>query len=162
MSNIEFSKWTRWNDRTSLEGLKYPGVYSLAISNKDLSSQEFNFIEEICYFGMTNSKKGLQGRLYQFNNAIQGKDGHGGGDRFKFKHSCYKTLVGELYVSVRPFICDVNSYNPKDLLIMGEVSRFEYECFAKYVEKFGYMPEFNDMNRSQKARRDPKITIHKN
>jgi len=27
---------------------------------------------------------------------------------------------------------------------MGEIAKFEYDCMAIYVEKFGHLPEFND------------------
>jgi hypothetical protein len=27
---------------------------------------------------------------------------------------------------------------------MGEVARFEYVCFAHFVERFGRLPEFNN------------------
>jgi hypothetical protein len=34
--------------------------------------------------------------------------------------------------------------DPKNLRIMGEVVRHEYECIALFVENFGRLPEFND------------------
>ncbi len=55
----------RWEDRNSLRGIKYPGVYCIAISETDLSNQEFEFISAITYVGMTNSKTGFKGRLKQ-------------------------------------------------------------------------------------------------
>jgi hypothetical protein len=33
---------------------------------------------------------------------------------------------------------------------MGEVAKYEYECFALFAEKFGHLPEFNDKKRSPK------------
>ena len=99
---------------------------------------------------MTNSQAGLKGRLKQFDNTIVGKSGHGGADRFRFKHQNYQELVDQLFVSVCSFECDVKSNKPEDFRIMGDVAKFEYECFATYVEKFGKMPEFNDKKLSPK------------
>jgi len=145
-----FSKWTKWNDRDSLNGIKFPGIYCIAISEIDFSEQDFVWISNITYVGMTNSKTGLKGRLKQFDNTIIGKTGHGGADRFRFKHQNYQDLTDKLYVSVCPFECDVESNNPKDLRVMGEVAKFEYDCFAEYAEKFGELPEFNDKKKSPK------------
>jgi len=44
----------------------------------------------------------------------------------------------------------VKSNTPKDLRIMGHVAKFEYDCFAIYVEKFGKLPEFNNKRESPK------------
>ncbi len=150
MTNKVFSQWTNWKNRNSLNGIKYPGVYCIAISEIDLSKQNFEWISEITYIGMTNSKAGLKGRLKQFDNTIIGKTGHGGADRFRFKYKDYQDLADKLYVSVCSFECDVKSNNPKDLRIMGEVARFEYECFATFVEEFGELPKFNNKSKSPK------------
>lgn len=145
-----FSKWTKWGNRTSLKGLNYSGVYCLAISDKDLTNEDFDWIGEIRYVGMTNARTGLKGRLTQFDNTIKGKSGHGGADRFLFKHQNYQELIAKLFVSVSYFECDVKSNNPKDLLIMGEVAKFEYVCFAEYAKRFNRLPEFNDKPNSPK------------
>jgi hypothetical protein len=150
MISYKFSNWISWNKRNELSKLKYPGVYCLAVSTQDLSSMEFHWISEIKYIGMTNSQGGLKIRLKQFNNTIFSKKGHGGGDRFLYKHRNYSDLVKKLYVSILPFECNVRSNKPYDLRMMGEVAKYEYECFAKYVEKFGRLPEFNDKKRSPK------------
>lgn len=150
MVDKNFSQWIKWKDRNSLSGIIYPGIYCIAISETDLSEQDFEWISKITYVGMTNSKEGLRGRLKQFDNTIIGKTGHGGADRFRLKYENYKDLVDKLYVSVCSFECDVKSNAPKDLRIMGEVAKLEYDCFAGYVEKFGKLPEFNDKKKSPK------------
>lgn len=150
MKDKAFSKWTKWNDRDSLNGIKFPGIYCIAISELDLSEQDFVWISMITYVGMTNSKAGLKGRLKQFDNTIIGKTGHGGADRFRFKYENYQDLTDKLYVSVCFFECDVKSNAPKDLRVMGEIAKFEYDCFAEYVAKFGELPEFNDKKKSPK------------
>jgi hypothetical protein len=38
---------------------------------------------------------------------------------------------------------------PIDLLSMGEVAKEEYVCFAKYVEKYGKLPRFNEIRNNR-------------
>lgn len=57
-----------------------------------------------------------------------------------------------MYVSVQIFVCDVTSNDSKNIKMMGEVTKHEYTCFAKYVEEFQSLPEFNNKN-SQKFSR---------
>lgn len=150
MYENRFTKWMRWADRDSAEDIKYPGIYICAIADEDLSATDFSWTKNIVYVGMTNSLKGLKGRLKQFDNTIIGKKGHGGADRVRYKHPNYEKLVSNLYVAVAPFKCDVKRCRVKDLLVMGEVAKFEYDCIAHFKELFGQLPEFNDQKRSPK------------
>lgn len=150
MVEHKFTNWKKWENRDSLPEIEYPGIYCIALSESDLSEQDFTWIREIKYVGMTNSRAGLKGRLKQFNSTINGKTRHGGADRFIYKYHEQQDFVNRLFVSVRPFKCDVKSNNPRDLRTMGEVAKFEYECFATYVEKFNCLPEFNDKAKSPK------------
>jgi hypothetical protein len=68
--------------------------------------------------------------------------------RFKFRN--YDQLIQNLYVAVVPFKCDTTSNKPKDLRKMGDVAKFEYSCFAHFVERFGELPEFNNKRDSPK------------
>ena len=149
--NQSFSNWVRWLERDKLgKTLKYPGIYAIASSHKDIASFPFVWCEEIFYIGMTNSKGGLKSRLQQFENTIKGKVGHGGAERVRFKHSDYNSLVSKLFVSVSHTECDVLSHTPSDLRLMGQVAQEEYECFAVFAEKFNRLPEFNDKKKSLK------------
>lgn len=150
MYESKFTKWSAWVNRDDLQGISYPGVYAIRISSKNISGRNFSWHREIVYVGMTNGVSGLKGRLKAFDNTINGKKGHGGADRFRYKHQNYKTLVKKLFVSVAPFKGDVTSNLPKDLLLMGDVAKFEYQCFAQYVEKYGGLPEFNDKKEAMK------------
>lgn len=145
-----FSKWEKWANKTNLKNIDFPGVYIIALCDTNIEGDNFSWREDIIYIGMTNSKKGLKGRLKQFENTINGKSGHGGAQRVIFKFRNIDNLKMKLYVSVCHFECDVNSNKPKDLLIMGDVAKFEYVCFAKYVEIFKRLPEFNDKELSPK------------
>ncbi len=145
-----FSKWVSWTERNKLNGIKYPGVYALAVSEIDLSNKKYSLRKEIEYFGMTNSVGGLKSRLKQFDNTIIGKSGHGGAERFLFKYKNYNILSKKIFVSICPVECNVKSNNPKDLLKMGEVAWLEYFCFAQYAKRFKKLPKFNDKKVSPK------------
>ena len=148
MFEERFSKWIKWIDRDSAIGINYPGIYVCSVSKKDISGNRFSWIPEIIYIGMTNSKSGLKGRLKQFDNTIIGKKGHGGADRVRYKYQNYQELIENLYVVMAPFKCNVESNQPHDLRVMGEVAKFEYDCFANFVEVFGELPEFNNKQQS--------------
>lgn len=142
----KFSHWIQWKDRRALRGLNYPGVYALAVSKADISGTKFNWNRTIKYFGVTTAGGGLKARLNQFDNTIKGKEGHGGGERFRYEYRNYDELTDQLFVSVCPVKCDINADmpKPKDLLKMGEAVYLEYYCFAKYARLFGTLPKFNN------------------
>ena len=146
----KFSKWERWEERHSIPNLFLPGIYAIAYSDQDISGKAFSWRPEIIYFGMTNSRGGLRSRLRQFKNTIMGKRGHGGAHRVRYKYPKYLKLVRKLFVSVYSYKCNVQSNAPSDLLIMGAVAKHEYVCLARFVERFGRLPEFNDKKRSPK------------
>jgi len=151
---MNFSIWTHWQDRNQSDNIKYPGVYVLSYTRNNIFGKRFDWMEDIIYIGMTNSKGGLKSRLQQFENTIARKaKQHGGAERVIYKHSNYNKLVSNLYVSARPFMCDVTSSGVKDLLVMGKVAEFEYICFAEYVKRFKCLPEFNDKKRSPKRKK---------
>lgn len=139
-----FSKWTKWSDRDYLEGIKFPGVYCIAVSEKDISDTPFDWIKDICYIGMTYT--GLRGRLSQFNNTINDKLSHGGADRFKYAYHDYDKVVDKLYVSVKYFVYNVKEVTPENLIFKGEILKHEYVCFAQYMEKHNELPRFNRMD----------------
>ena len=151
-----FSHWVSWNDRGNLKNIRYPGVYVIAISRSHIAGLPFSWTRTIKYVGMTCSPSGIKGRLRQFDNTIIGKRGHGGADRFIYKHSDQTALKKKLYVSVVPFECDAAAAKPADLRTLGEVVKFEYLCLAEYRELFGKLPEFNRRTspKASRARRE--------
>jgi hypothetical protein len=154
---LQFSSWKKWKDRNSFgECLKYPGVYSLAISEHDLTGNDFSLISEIVYIGMTNSMGGLKSRLQQFDNTLHKKQGHGGAQRVisNYPDYDYETLFSRLFVSILPIECNVNpaTYTPGDLRKMGLVADLEYECFARYLEEYHKLPIYNDKKKSPKTK----------
>lgn len=145
----KFTNWIKWEDRNRLDGLKYPGIYCIAVSNKSLT--KFSFIPELEYIGMTNSKGGLKSRLMQFDSTIKKKrTNHGGADRFLYQYENYDEVKDNLYVATRSFKCNNKNPLPKDLRIMGEVTKCEYDCWAIYIENNGRYPKFNDIKTAPK------------
>jgi hypothetical protein len=156
MAEEKFTNWVKFSNRRELEqsGWVYPGVYAIAYSKNDISDTPFSLLEDIAYFGMTNSKGGLKGRLNQFNGTINLKQkSHGGADRFIFNLSKEDQLWKEkLYVSIMVFrFCDVESNRCHDLITMGDIAKKEYVCLAEYVKKFNKLPRFNDKKNSPKS-----------
>ncbi len=101
---------------------------------------------------MTNSVGGLGSRLNQFDRTIKTPDGtgHGGAMRVRFKHNDYTTLTRKLFVAISYTKCSPKQRTPKDLLLMGNVAKQEYECLAEYRKLFPKEPEFNDMEAPKK------------
>jgi hypothetical protein len=153
---MNFSNWYKFDQRQAIENGQYPGIYALAISSSDLSGKPFALIKEIEYFGMTNSKAGLRGRLTQFNNTLRDIPGlgHGGAERFRYDHEDGDALAKMLYVALCPFKCDVSSTARIDLETMGDVARAEYVALANYAERFGRLPRYNDKKNSPKRARN--------
>lgn len=152
MIEPKFSRWISWKNRQRLTGLEYPGVYAIALSSVDLSDNEYDWVKNIIYFGMTNSRGGLRARLKQFDNTIFGKEGHGGAERVRYEHRNYNDLTEKLYVSVSPVVCNTKESTPDDFLKMGEVSYMEYYCFARYQRLHGSLPQFNDKKNAPKLK----------
>jgi hypothetical protein len=149
MEELNFFKWVRYVNKRELvkSGWSCPGVYAIAYSNNNIDGKDFDYIKEIIYFGMSNSKRGLQGRLDQFYSTIEGKNHmHSGADRIRnILDKEDRDWKKKIYISLMPCIyCDVNSYSPMDLVFMGDIAKQEYVCFAKYVERYNEMPRFNN------------------
>jgi hypothetical protein len=145
----DFSKWVHIKNKDNLlyAGHSCPGIYAIAYSNTNLHEVEFDYIEEIIYFGMSISQKGLQGRLYQFFSTINGKSKqHSGAKRMCCELNNKDVNWKEkIYISLKPFIhCSTNIISPLGLLHMGDVVKEEYNCFSKYFEKFNKLPHFNE------------------
>ena len=144
-----FTNWVKWEDRNTLVGINYPGIYCIAVSRKSLNT--FSFIPELEYIGMTNSKGGLKSRLRQFDDTIKMKrTNHGGADRFLYQYENYEEVKDNIYVAICSFECDTKNPTPKDLRVMGEVAKCEYDCWAIYIENNGRYPKFNDMSNAPK------------
>jgi hypothetical protein len=142
--DLVFSDWYPWDDRKSIKNSKYPGIYMIAISDKDLSGEQPQY-EEVSYIGMTNSHKGLQGRWYQFYQSVRGKSGHSGGNTVYKELGHYDTWPETLFVCALPVICNPVSPVENDLIEMGKVAFLEYDAFAAFFKAIPDLkkPRFN-------------------
>lgn len=132
---LEFGLWSKWEDRTSIEGARYPGVYALAMADEDLAGKPVQYTE-IQYIGMSNSLGGLKGRWSQFNKAIHGDSGrHSGGDSAFRDLGPYPNWQKKLFVAAFPVQCEPKEVNPENLRKMGLVTYLEYEAFAQFCER---------------------------
>ena len=148
----KFSKWVQWSERNKLNDISSPGIYFIAIDEKkDLISKAFQYDKKIIYIGMSNSMKGLKGRLKKFDSTIHGGRGHSAAYRVKGRYENYDELTKKLVVAIASFDCERNIANPNDLLVMGEVAKLEYVAFANYVKLHGNLPEFNQKQSKAKV-----------
>jgi hypothetical protein len=129
---LVFTEWYLWEKRTSIKNSNYPGIYMIAISKNNLSGHRPSY-KDVCYIGMTNSHKGLQGRWYQFYRSIQGKSGHSGGNTVFRALGHYNTWSERLFVCALTVICDPVSPTEEDLRDMGIVAFLEYDAFAAFM-----------------------------
>jgi hypothetical protein len=151
MENYRNTNWVKWENRSKIENIKYPGIYSIAVTDENIEGRQFEMINEIEYIGMTNSNGGLRSRLSQFDSTIKRiRLNHGGAHRFIGKYWNYEEVKDKLYVSICPFECGNNKSNTDDLIAMGEVAKAEYIFWIDYIKKYGRYPIFNDKNSSPK------------
>lgn len=151
MREPRFSAWSRWEARGKLSDVDSPGIYVVAVDQRDLSGESFSWLDSVVYVGMTNSVGGIASRLRHFDGTISGRRNlHGGADRFRFKYQSYSKLLPKLFVAIAPYPCDSSSNKPADLRIMGDVAKCEFECLARFVEVHGRLPQFNDKKASPK------------
>jgi hypothetical protein len=90
-------KWVDLFDQTAkqfvdLENAKYPGIYLLAYTDKNLANTPIE-LQDIFYVGMSNSDGGVKQRLANFVSGIERNKNHSGGMRF------YRDYAGGLSFS---------------------------------------------------------------
>lgn len=145
------TNWYKWSDRRNIPDKDQPGVYFIAYSIRDISDKKFSLIKEIIYIGRTISKKGIHGRLSQFERAMKGSDGiHGGAERVRFKYKNPDKFFVNAYVYAYIFPIPENTELPDELRVTGNCLKHELDSMADYYQKFNLLPEFNDMHRSKK------------
>ncbi len=149
-----FTKWVKWEDRGELSGLAAPGVYVIAKSPKKMEGQPFVWQKEIIYIGVSSS---LKNRLRQFDETIsQKRTSHGGADRVLGKHTNYKKLVRNLYVSVMAVGTKAAGDTPACWRRIGRAHKAEYYCIAEYLDIHDELPEFNQQNKKKFSRSSKK------
>lgn len=114
------------------------GVYVLAYSEKKLLGQKVS-PGAVIYVGVTNKLDGIQGRVRQFWNSIEGRPQHSGGN--SFLSDCaegqkYSARISQddkrLYISYVTFDCErrKNFRTGDDLRTMGMVLGLELFVIA--------------------------------
>jgi hypothetical protein len=140
---LRFSSWFAWSDRTDFPNAKYPGVYLIAITQRNIARCYPRWCD-VVYIGMTISRGGLAARWQQFFRSIQGGEGHSGGKTIYAELGEYSSWRKKLYVAAKTIDCNVAKPRPRDHRRMGWVAYFEHEAFAKYQEMTGDVrPRFN-------------------
>ena len=141
---LKFSRWIKWENRSKFTNRQWPGVYILAITNKNLENKKPNF-RDVVYIGMTNSHGGLISRWNQFDNSIHNKPGHSGGKTVFRDLGNYKNWKRKLFVCALPVKCNVfkDKRTPEDLIQMGWIAFLEYEALSKYKKLIGKEPKYN-------------------
>ena len=144
-------KWTKLpTHRPSIEQGECPGVYLLAFTLEHLAGQKIKLCD-VFYVGMSNARRGVNGRLKKFADAIEGKPAkHVAGKRF-FKNWCKGITYSQLpcdkqfFVTGIPVPCQVKKAErgPEDLRKMGNVAALEYYVLAAVEEKTGSEPRSN-------------------
>lgn len=139
-----FSKWYTWKGRNNFPDIKYPGVYMIAITDKNLSGTKPNF-KDVKYIGMTNSQGGLCSRWNQFFRSIRGNRGHSGGNTIFSALGHYLKWNQNLFVCGMSIKCNTtkSSRTPNDLIRMGWVAFLEYEAISKFKKEIGKEPKYN-------------------
>lgn len=132
---LKFSRWHAWENRQNIAGCEYPGVYLVAITRRNLAGAAVEW-KDVAYIGMTKSKGGLKARWSQFQNSIQGRDGHSGGWAIYNDLGNYAQWKQKLFVAAMSVKCDPREQAPTDLKRMGWVSYLEYEAFSLFCRRF--------------------------
>jgi len=133
---MKFSKWTSWNKRNDRDNINCPGVYLLALFEKNVPEEANILDKNIVYVGETHTiSRSLKQRWYEFNNsAFRNKSGHSGGWTYADKISGN----GEnLYVSVYP----VKDMDEK--LIPLHIKYIERKIIYEFTLKWGDKPICN-------------------
>lgn len=154
------SKWVNWKERKKLPHLSDPGIYFIAFPlngqsdedfHKEFLNKDFKICKQIIYIGMSIAKKGVGGRLNQFENTMKGNARvHGGADRVRFKHKSHEIFFKKAIISIKSFPISTGGNISTDLRIKGECVKHEFVSFAEYFDKFNELPEFNDHKKSKK------------
>jgi hypothetical protein len=94
-----FSRWMRWDRRSTLEGVDFPGVYLLAHYDSTPIGNANPLAREVIYIGETCDNS-LSGRWRQFNRAAFNEGaGHSGGVTYR---QLYGSRLKDLFVAALP------------------------------------------------------------
>ena len=132
------------------QGLRYPGVYLLAYSSRPLAGRRVwrrNLLRWDVEFGGRSKTAPAA-----IETAIDGRNGHGPGNRFfaicarkkAFKSS--RTTSRFFYATLTfPCVSRKSEASASDFREMGRVAQLEYDALAHVLEQTGKLPKLNDL-----------------
>jgi len=138
-----------WADDATL---RYPGVYLLAYTAKDIAGQKIR-IDDVYYVGMSNSAGGVRARLRQFKSALEKGCGHSAGNHCfaQNRSRAFSGLRGKkaFFFTSLCVPCSglKSSGTPEDFRKMGFVACLEYYAIA-HVLAHGAARKVPPLNRS--------------
>ena len=146
---MNYTQWYKWGNRKNLPNKNEYGTYYIAHTPFDIEGQEFEWNNCIVYIGESNSQKGVDGRLDQFEKAMNGKDNlHGGAERVRYQHNDADLFFSNAYVALCTFAPNIN--DAEDWRQKGKVRAHEYYSIAYYLEMYGELPQFNNPKSKKK------------
>jgi hypothetical protein len=133
--------------------LKYPGVYLVAYTSKNLTGRKAT-PSDVFYVGMSNSAGGLRQRLKQFKKGIEVNGLHSAAMYF-FRRYCGSRPFSEAQTGKRlfftalaiPCVSKKSEAKPDDLREMGHVACLEYYALAHVAAKTTKNPALNQLGR---------------
>jgi hypothetical protein len=143
--------WTDLHGPDALRGrdLSDPGVYVIAYSGRDLGGLSID-PEDVLYVGMSNNGNGVQDRLHQFMQGLEGTGKHSGARRmYRDYHGGrpYSQMAtsGRIFFAAVTLPCNSHkrTATADDYRAMGEVANLEYAVIAHLMERTGRKPELN-------------------
>ncbi len=136
-----FTSWTKWESREELPGIAAPGVYAIAITEKDIGGQKFKWVPEIVYFGVSDE---IKGRLKNFHRVISQKAiNHSGARKLTKQYPDYSILLPRLYVAIHTIGRTSFQKSPDCWKKLGDARQLECYCIAEYLKLYGQNPRFN-------------------
>jgi hypothetical protein len=139
------SKWANLDDACSDRNLRFPGVYILAHTDRQLSGKQVE-LEDIFHVGMSVSAGGVRQRLKQFKAGIERNCCHSGAMRFYRDHARQtpfsKLGTAERFYAAAAIIC-CERQSHSDWRDMGHVACLEFYTVAHVLEKTARMPKLN-------------------
>jgi hypothetical protein len=139
------SSWRILSDACADRELRYPGVYLLAYSERQLTGMRVE-VEDVFYVGMSTALNGVLQRIRQFRDGVERNDHHSGARRF-FREYSGNLPFSKLRTNKRFYtatlVTECGRQNASDWRSMGCVACLEYYVVARVLEKTGKLPPLN-------------------
>jgi hypothetical protein len=143
-------RWKLFHEGSfSDSGLRYPGVYLLAYSTRNLNGKRIKETD-VLYVGMSNAAGGVRSRLRNFRDGIEKNNSHSAARRFYreyLKNRPWTTAKNRktfYYVALSvECVSDKGRVAATDLRELGHIACLEFYAVARVREKTGRAPPLN-------------------